>query len=60
MKKLPAKPPKGLVFERQPLHAHELDVDLHRKLMQTPTFEETTREDFKRILAELKNEPGKI
>jgi len=68
MKKVPAhetppilgKPPKGLVFERRPLHAHEIDIELHRKLAETRAFKETTEEDFKRILAELDNELGKI
>jgi hypothetical protein len=68
MKKLPldeiapnlGKPPKGGVFERRPLQAHEIDLEFHRKLLETPVFKETSHEDFDRIIAELKNELGKV
>ncbi len=68
MKKLPVddavsnlgKPPKGLVFERRPLQAHEIDLELHRKLIETRAFKETTPEDFDRIRAELRDELGKV
>jgi hypothetical protein len=68
MKKPPAheaapnlgKPPKGMVFERPPLRADEIDWELHRKILGTLTFKETTHEDFDRIRAELRNESGKV
>jgi hypothetical protein len=68
MKKLPeyevdpnlGKPPKGAVFERRPIHAHEIDWELHRKLLETRAFKAATHEDFDRIRAELRNEQGKI
>jgi hypothetical protein len=68
MKKLPehevapnlGKPPKGAVFERRPLEAHEIDWELHRQILETLMFKQTTHEDFDRIRAELKNEFSKV
>lgn len=68
MKKLPlnentavaGKPPKRLAIARPTLNAREVDVKLHRKMINNRSFKETTEEDFKRIQAELKNELGKV
>lgn len=68
MKKLPdhevdpnlGKPPKGAIFERRPIQAHEIDWELHRKLLETRAFKAATPEDFDRIISELRNEQGKV
>lgn len=67
MKKLPeqeippnlGKPPKGAVFERRPIQAHEIDWELHRKLLETRAFKATTHEDFERIIADFRNKLAK-
>lgn len=68
MKKLPehevevpnnlGKPPKGAVFKR--VQAHELGLEFFQNTPKNLVFKETTPEDFDRLIAELKNELGKI
>lgn len=68
MKKLPeheveipnnlGKPPKGAVFKR--VQAHELGAEFFQNTPKNLVFKETTHEDFDRIIAELKNELGKV
>lgn len=52
------KPPKGAVFKR--VQAHELGPEFFLNTPKNLVFKETTHEDFDRIIAELKNELGKV
>ena len=54
------KPPNGLSMSRKPLTASDVDADMHATMTKAGVFKETTPEDYQRILAQLKNELGKV